>query len=201
MRGRCPDLSVIAYYVPSLKTPGVADLLREEFKRNPPDVIVNTTAFSARGEDTALAARRCGLPRHSSRHGRAAPKRRGENPRARCPRPILPCTSCCRRSTGACLRARSRSRTATPPAPSCHKPHAEASGTSPASPRRGCACGASRVHERKLALVLSTYPGRPDQIAHAVGLDGPASALRIAQHLQGAGYAIEGLPSERRPVA
>ena len=49
--------------------------------------------------------------------------------------------------------------------------------------------------ERKLALILSTYPGRPDQIAHAVGLDGPASALKLAQHLQGEGYSINGLPS------
>ena len=49
--------------------------------------------------------------------------------------------------------------------------------------------------DRKLALILSTYPGRPDQIAHAVGLDGPASALKLARHLQGEGYSIEGLPS------
>ena len=49
--------------------------------------------------------------------------------------------------------------------------------------------------DRKLALILSTYPGRPDQIAHAVGLDGPASALKLAQHLQGEGYNIDGLPS------
>ena len=36
--------------------------------------------------------------------------------------------------------------------------------------------GTVPVARRKLALVLSTYPGRPDQIAHAVGLDALASA-------------------------
>src|SRR5690606_36068700 len=36
--------------------------------------------------------------------------------------------------------------------------------------------GTVPVAQRKLALVLSTYPGRPDQIAHAVGLDALASA-------------------------
>ena len=59
--------------------------------------------------------------------------------------------------------------------------------------------------ERKVALVLSTYPGRPDQIAHAVGLDGPASAFKIAHSLRKAGYAIEDLPENgtellKRPI-
>ncbi len=43
--------------------------------------------------------------------------------------------------------------------------------------------------ERRLALVLSTYPGRPDQIAHAVGLDALASAEALAATLAAAGYA------------
>ncbi|GAB1363864.1 hypothetical protein MASR1M32_31000 [Rhodobacter sp.] len=40
-----------------------------------------------------------------------------------------------------------------------------------------------------LALILSTYPGRPDQIAHAVGLDALASAQAVLAGLAGAGYA------------
>ncbi len=52
VRGDSPCIGVRAYYVPSLKAPGAAEWLREEFRRNPPDAIVNTTAFSARGEDT-----------------------------------------------------------------------------------------------------------------------------------------------------
>ena len=39
------------------------------------------------------------------------------------------------------------------------------------------------THERRVGLLLSTYPGRPDQIAHAVGLDGFESASRIAAAL------------------
>jgi cobaltochelatase CobN len=42
---------------------------------------------------------------------------------------------------------------------------------------------------RKLALVLSTYPGRADQIAHAVGLDALASTEDMLLTLAGAGYA------------
>ena len=43
--------------------------------------------------------------------------------------------------------------------------------------------------KRKLALVLSTYPGREDQIAHAVGLDALASVRgHAAAHWRAAGY-------------
>ncbi|WP_134724777.1 cobaltochelatase subunit CobN [Paracoccus luteus] len=49
--------------------------------------------------------------------------------------------------------------------------------------------GAAPVADRRLALVLSTYPGRPDQMAHAVGLDALASADAILQTLSGAGWA------------
>lgn len=42
--------------------------------------------------------------------------------------------------------------------------------------------------DRKLAVILSTYPGRPDQIAHAVGLDALASLPAMATRLQAEGY-------------
>ena len=45
--------------------------------------------------------------------------------------------------------------------------------------------------ERRLALVLSTYPGKAHQMAHAVGLDALASAEAILGDLADAGYAVE----------
>lgn len=48
---------------------------------------------------------------------------------------------------------------------------------------------------RKLAVVLSTYPGRPDQIAHAVGLDALASLPVMAERLRAEGYDIT-LPAD-----
>jgi cobaltochelatase CobN len=42
--------------------------------------------------------------------------------------------------------------------------------------------------DRRLALILSTYPGRPDQIAHAVGLDALASSDAVLAALQAQGY-------------
>ncbi len=54
--------------------------------------------------------------------------------------------------------------------------------------------------QRQLALVLSTYPGRPDQIAHAVGLDGLASTLAIAERFKQAGYQIDSVPEGTRAL-
>lgn len=44
---------------------------------------------------------------------------------------------------------------------------------------------------RRIALVLSTYPGRADQMAHAVGLDALASAEAVLGRLAAEGYAVE----------
>lgn len=47
--------------------------------------------------------------------------------------------------------------------------------------------------QRRIALVLSDYPGG-GRMAHAVGLDGPASALNILRALKAAGYETGDLP-------
>lgn len=48
--------------------------------------------------------------------------------------------------------------------------------------------------ERQLALILSTYPGRAHQMAHAVGLDALASTEAVLADLQAAGYATDPAP-------
>ena len=53
------------------------------------------------------------------------------------------------------------------------------------------------ARSRKVAVVLSTYPGKSYQMAHAVGLDAIASAEAIIEDMRGAGYAI---PAPSRPV-
>ncbi len=48
--------------------------------------------------------------------------------------------------------------------------------------------------ERRLALVLSDYPGPGGGIGHAVGLDTPASTLAILDRLRNEGYSIDSIP-------
>jgi len=50
--------------------------------------------------------------------------------------------------------------------------------------------GALAPAERRLGLVLSSYPGKGWQMAHAVGLDAPASARAILSDLRAAGHAV-----------
>lgn len=50
--------------------------------------------------------------------------------------------------------------------------------------------------ERRLGLVLSNYPGAEGRLAHAVGLDAPASTLAILDRLKAEGYAVADRPED-----
>jgi cobaltochelatase CobN len=50
--------------------------------------------------------------------------------------------------------------------------------------------------DKKLALVLSSYPTKHSRIGNAVGLDTPASAVRLLTALRGAGYTIGEFPED-----
>lgn len=48
--------------------------------------------------------------------------------------------------------------------------------------------------EKKLALVFTAYPTKHARVGNAVGLDTPASAVRVLDALRAAGYVVEGHP-------
>ncbi|WP_298372016.1 cobaltochelatase subunit CobN [Azospirillum sp.] len=50
--------------------------------------------------------------------------------------------------------------------------------------------------DRRLALVLSDYPGPGGGIGHAVGLDSPASTVAMLNRLSAEGYSLSGLPTD-----
>ncbi|WP_448206319.1 cobaltochelatase subunit CobN [Azospirillum sp. sgz302134] len=56
--------------------------------------------------------------------------------------------------------------------------------------------GATPRAQRRLALVLSDYPGPGGGIGHAVGLDTPASVVGMLNRLRGEGYSIDGAPTD-----
>ncbi len=55
---------------------------------------------------------------------------------------------------------------------------------------------AARPGGRRIAIVLANYPNRDSRIGNGVGLDTPASLVRIVAALRGAGYRIEGAPAD-----
>ncbi|MDY7007262.1 MAG: cobaltochelatase subunit CobN [Cyanobacteriota bacterium] len=48
--------------------------------------------------------------------------------------------------------------------------------------------------QRRIALILANYPNRDGRLANGVGLDTPASCVKILQALQQAGYYLESVP-------
>jgi len=48
--------------------------------------------------------------------------------------------------------------------------------------------------EKRIAFVLTNSPGKADRIGNAVGLDTPASLLRLFERMQAEGYVIERIP-------
>ncbi|WP_127354398.1 cobaltochelatase subunit CobN [Actinacidiphila soli] len=48
--------------------------------------------------------------------------------------------------------------------------------------------------EKRLAVVFTAYPTKHSRVGNAVGLDTPASAVRLLDALRGAGYGVDGYP-------
>ena len=53
----------------------------------------------------------------------------------------------------------------------------------------------TNVKHRKVALILANYPNKDGRIANGVGLDTPASCVKILEALQKQGYTVTDLPS------
>ncbi|MDP8946478.1 MAG: cobaltochelatase subunit CobN [Actinomycetota bacterium] len=49
---------------------------------------------------------------------------------------------------------------------------------------------------KKVAILLSNYPTKHSRVGNAVGLDTPASAVRLLREMKGAGYRVDGAPEE-----
>lgn len=69
-----------------------------------------------------------------------------------------------------------------------HRPHAERIAAVADRAAAWARLAARSRPDRRIALVLSNYPGVEGRLAHAVGLDAPASTLVILDRLAEAGY-------------
>ncbi|MFF2849185.1 cobaltochelatase subunit CobN [Streptomyces sp. NPDC058001] len=50
--------------------------------------------------------------------------------------------------------------------------------------------------EKRIAVVFTAYPTKHSRVGNAVGLDTPASAVRVLDALRAAGYGVEGYPDQ-----
>lgn len=61
-------------------------------------------------------------------------------------------------------------------------------------------CAQTPVKTRKIALILANYPNKDGRLANGVGLDTPASCIRILQALQSEGYDITDIPDSTQAL-
>ena len=182
-------------FAPSLKAPGAAGQVATLLAAHPPDAIVNATAFSAQGTDGTSPLDGPGVPvfqvaLSTARRRDWAASERGLSPADLAMHVVLPEVDG-RLFAGAVSFK----------APTPHDPELQYSRfvhrADPAQVARTAArvagwrrLAATPAAERSLALILSTYPGRAHQMAHAVGLDALASAEALLTDLAGAGYDV-----------
>jgi cobaltochelatase CobN len=193
---RARGLNAMGLFVPSLKAETARNFLAETLARIAPVAIVNATAFSGRGEDGTSPLDAPGCPvfqvaLSTARKKDWADSERGLSPADLAMHVVLPEVDG-RIFTGVISFK----------APGKKDPHLQFSRFAHRAEDARIDAVADRVMgwlslartpraDRKLALVLSTYPGRDDQIAHAVGLDALASVEDMLLTLADAGYAVQ----------
>ncbi len=197
-------IAVHALYVPSLKAPDAARWLAQELRAVGPSVIINATAFSGRDGNNVspLDAADCAVLQVALAgppHAAWASSPRGLNASDLAMHVVLPELD--GRIFAGAISFKEIDRN---DGLGCdlvrHVPCA--SGVAHAA---DLAAAWARLRNtprasRKIALMLSTYPGRPDQIAHAVGLDALESTIAIANRLSREGYSVADVPGNRRDI-
>jgi len=185
---------VIALFAPSLKAADVRGWLTRWATALAPAAIVNATAFSARGEDGQTPFDSIDVPMIQialATNSRAAwtDAARGLSPADLAMHVVLP------EMDGRIFAGVASFKDAEARDPDLH--HARAVHRADAAQIAAIvdriagwiALTTKPAATRKLALLLSTYPGKAWQMAHAVGLDALASAQAVLDDLAGAGYA------------
>jgi cobaltochelatase CobN len=196
-------LATTAIYVPSLKGAEIGAWLRDELKRTPPGVVVNATAFAARDGEDGSPLDVCDCPvlqvalANASREAWDT-SQRGLSAADLAMNVVLPELD--GRLFAGVISFKEQDDLGRDIGLSLVRHVSYEQGVAHVAD-----LAAAWVHlrtvlrtERRVGLLLSTYPGRPDQIAHAVGLDGLESALAIARRLAAEGYDTSGLASDVR---
>jgi cobaltochelatase CobN len=185
-----------ALYVGSLKDAETAVWIRGQLAVHKPAVILNATAFSALGDDGASPLDIAGCPvlqvvTSSSPEEAWEASTRGLSASDLAMHVALPELDGRLLAGVISFKAERRdggfSRLA-------HAPHEERIKAVAGRAAAWARLAGKARGERRLGLILSNYPGADGRLAHAVGLDAPASTLAILDRLKDAGYRIEDRP-------
>jgi cobaltochelatase CobN len=180
-------------FMTSPKAPAAADWLRAHLRAAPPAAIVNATAFSAKGADGASPLDAAGCPvfqvaLSTARRRDWTGSTRGLSATDLAMHVVLPEVDGRIFAGVASFKAPTRQDPDLLYSRFAHRAEAERVEAIAARVAAWHRLATTAPAERRLALVLSTYPGRADQMAHAVGLDALASTEAILEDLAAEGY-------------
>jgi cobaltochelatase CobN len=183
----------VGMFAPSLKAPAAAEWLRENIVGLEPSAIINATSFSGKGASGTSPLDAANVPVFqvalaTSRRKAWAEAERGLSPADLAMHVVLPEVD-----------GRISAGIASFKEPGKRDPHLEYSRFAHRAEAERIEAIIDRVTgwlnlndkpkaNQIPALVLSTYPGKDWQMAHAVGLDALASAEAMLSDLQGEGY-------------
>ncbi|KQO09151.1 cobaltochelatase subunit CobN [Sphingomonas sp. Leaf242] len=187
---------VLGLFVPSLKDGDASGWLRRWVVALAPVAIVNATAFSGRGSDDTTPLDGADVPVFqvalaTSDRTAWVDAPRGLSPADLAMHVVLP------EVDGRIFAGVASFKEAASPDPDLqyarreHRADGERIAAIAARIDGWIALAAKPPTERNLAIILSTYPGKAHQMAHAVGLDAIASVDAMLEDLKTAGYAIE----------
>ena len=196
---RARGLAVAGLFAPSLKAPEAAGWLRRQVRALSPVAVINATSFSGQGDDGRSPLDAGGVPVFqialaTSTERAWADSNRGLSPADLAMHVVLPEVD-----------GRLFAGVASFKEPGARDETLQFNRAAHTPQRDRVAAIADRVAAwinlaarppalRRPALVLSTYPGKTWQMAHAVGLDALASAEAILADLSAAGYGVEAGP-------
>src|SRR4249920_1396149 len=201
------NLNVRGLYVASLKDRDTGDFVASILRDWSPKVVLNATAFSARLDDAPSPLEAAGAPilqvvfAGSSREAwRDSPRGLSQSDHAM--QVVLPELDGRLLTTAISFKAEESEVAGLEFARVAHQPSAEGIAAAARSASLWARLATSPRAERKLALVLSDYPGAAGQAAHAVGLDAIASTVEILRLLKDEGFDVGGtLPDSKQLVA
>ena len=181
------------FFVPSLKAPEAAAWLRAKTAELTPAAIVNATAFSGKTGDGASPLDTSGAPVFQIALATSARKawaeaERGLSPTDLAMHVVLPEVDGRIFAGVASFKEPQNRDPDLQFAAFAHTPEPLRITAIADKVAAHISLAVSEVATRKIALVLSTYPGKDWQMAHAVGLDALASANAILTDLAHAGY-------------
>ena len=194
----------LSIFVPSLKASGMRTQVDHWVRGLAPAAIVNATAFSARGDGIDTPLDGAGVPVFQlalATSGRAAwaGAARGLSPADLAMHVVLPELDGRVFAGVASFKEAGTRDPALEFSRSLHRADPLRIEAIVARVAGWTALARKPLGDRRVALVLSTYPGKAYQMAHAVGLDTFASAEAILADLAQAGYSV--VPPADLPTA